>query len=126
MLRVRGFDHLVLLTPDVERSLAWYRDVLGLEAVREEEWRRGEVFFPSVRVSDTAILDILQSERTGRNIDHFCLVTDPVDLEGLVASGRFDIVEGPTDLRFGAQGFAHSLYVRDPDGNVVELRSYDA
>lgn len=126
MLRVRGFDHLVLLTPDVERSLAWYRDVLGLEAVREDEWRRGEVLFPSVRVSDTALIDILRSERTGRNVDHFCLVTDPVDLEALAASGRFDVVDGPTEPRFGARGFARSLYVRDPDGNVVELRSYDA
>jgi catechol 2,3-dioxygenase-like lactoylglutathione lyase family enzyme len=122
-MRVRNVDHIVVNVVDAERSLAWYRDVLGLEAVRVDEWRRGEVLFPSVRVSPTMIIDLLATERSGQNVDHFCLVIEPTDLGELVASGRFDVVGGPAEL-FGAQGMGQSIYVRDPDGNTIELRHY--
>ena|SRR5436190_6972507 len=118
-------DHIVLVVSDVERSVAWYRDALGLEALRLEEWRAGQVPFPSVRVSDSTIIDVLAGRRAsdGVNVDHLCLVMEPVDLDAVVASGRFDVVEGPV-TRWGARGDGTSLYVRDPDGNVVELRYY--
>ena len=119
-------DHIVLVVADVERSVAWYCDVLGLEAQRVEEWRRHEVFFPSVRVDEGTIIDLVHGERDsgGRgNVDHFCLVVDDVDLEAVRDGGTFDVVEGPV-TRWGARGDATSLYVRDPDGNVVELRCY--
>jgi catechol 2,3-dioxygenase-like lactoylglutathione lyase family enzyme len=51
-------------------------------------------------------------------------VIEKTDLEAIKASGRFEIVDGP-DVRFGARGDAIALYVRDPDGNTVELRYYD-
>src|SRR5690606_8042172 len=63
MIHVRGFDHLVLRVADVERSLAWYLGVLGLEPVRVEEWRRGTVPFPSVRIDAGTIIDLLASDR---------------------------------------------------------------
>jgi catechol 2,3-dioxygenase-like lactoylglutathione lyase family enzyme len=123
VIRVIGLDHIVLNVADVERSLAFYRDHLGLEPVRVDEWRRGEVPFPSVRVNEGTILDLLDTPRSGENADHFCLVIDPVDLEAVKASGDFEVVDGP-GRRFGARGEGTSLYVRDPDGNVVELRHY--
>jgi catechol 2,3-dioxygenase-like lactoylglutathione lyase family enzyme len=122
-VRVIGFDHLVLDVADVERSLAFYVDELGLEPVRVDEWRRGEVLFPSVRVDATTILDLLATAPTGRNVDHLCLVVESQDLEALKQSGRFTVVDGP-GLRYGAQGDGTSLYVLDPDGNTVELRHY--
>ena len=125
MAAVAGFDHLVLVVADVERSIAWYTDVLGLRPERVEEWRRGEVFFPSVRISPTALIDLVPDggrPRGRENVDHFCLVVTD-DVEDLATSGRFDVVDGPGS-RWGAQGDATSLYVRDPDGNVVELRRY--
>lgn len=126
MPTVIGFDHLVLLVADTERSVAWYRDVLGMPIERLEEWRRKEVFFPSVRIGPTALIDIIprgDGDRPTRgNVDHFCLVVDD-DVHALAASGAFEIVDGP-DTRWGAQGDATSLYVKDPDGNVVELRRY--
>ncbi len=124
MVRVIGLDHIVLNVADVERSIRFYCDELGLEGERIEAWRRKEVFFPSVRVNAGTILDLLATARTGENTDHFCLVVAPTDFDALKASGRFEVVDGP-GRRFGARGDGTSLYVRDPDGNTVELRYYD-
>jgi catechol 2,3-dioxygenase-like lactoylglutathione lyase family enzyme len=122
-MKTAGIDHLVLTVPDVETVTEWYRDELGLEALRLDEWRRGEVLFVSMRVSPTALIDLMAGERTGENVNHVALVVEDIDLDELASSGRFDVVTGPADL-FGAQGMGRGLYVRDPAGNVVELRTY--
>ncbi|MFI6446647.1 VOC family protein [Kitasatospora sp. NPDC050543] len=122
-MRVIAFDHLVLNVADVERSLAFYCGPLGLEPVRVEQWRAGEVSFPSVRVSPGTIIDLVRRERGESNVDHICLVVEPLDWQEVVDSGVFTVVDGPGP-RYGARGSAQSLYVLDPDGNTVELRWY--
>ncbi len=123
-IRVEALDHVVLNVTDTRRSVAWYRDVLGLEILRFDEWERKEVFFPSVRVTPTTIIDLLETERTGENMNHLCLVVDPAtDLAAVAVSGVFEVVDGP-DVRWGARGDGTSLYVVDPDGNTIELRTY--
>jgi catechol 2,3-dioxygenase-like lactoylglutathione lyase family enzyme len=122
-LRVTGMDHVVLRVADVERSLDWYTGRLGLESLRVDEWRAGTVPFPSVRLDPTTIIDLLAGSPDGVNVDHICLVVEPVDLDAVAASGEFDVLSGPGP-RFGARGVGTSLYVRDPDGNTVELRHY--
>ncbi|MEJ8653431.1 VOC family protein [Streptomyces sp. MS1.AVA.3] len=122
-MRVREFDHLVLHVQDVERALEFSCGPLGLEPVRVEEWRAGAVPFPSVRVSPTTIIDLLSRPRAESNVDHICLVVEPLDWQQIIASGTFTVLEGPVG-RFGARGEAQSVYVQDPDGNVVELRWY--
>ncbi|MGW0502787.1 VOC family protein [Micromonospora sp. NPDC003241] len=122
-VRVTGFDHVVLNVADVERSLDFYCGVLGLAPVRVAQWRAGQVPFPSVRVSPETIIDLVRQDRGGANVDHFCLVVAPLDWQQVIDSGVFTIVEGPVG-RFGARGDAVSVYVRDPDGNSVELRTY--
>ncbi|MFN8026595.1 MAG: VOC family protein [Acidimicrobiia bacterium] len=122
-MQVVDVDHVVLNVADAERSLAFYVEELGLVPLRVDEWRRGEVPFPSVRVTPTFIVDLLETARTGVNLEHLCLVVAPVDLAAVAASGRFTVVDGPAE-RFGAQGRGTSLYVLDPDGNTVELRHY--
>ncbi|MGW7573404.1 VOC family protein [Streptomyces sp. NPDC054765] len=122
-MRVTAFDHLVLNVSDVERSLDFYCGPLGLEPVRVDAWRAGEAPFPSVRVSPTTIIDLVQGPREGSNVDHLCLVVEPLDWQEVVDSGEFTVVDGPGS-RFGARGKGQSLYVRDPDGNTVELRWY--
>lgn len=117
------FDHLVLNVADVERSLAWYRDVLGMEPVRLEEWRRGEVPFVSVRVNESTIIDLIERARTGENADHIALVVDDDTYERFLSDPPVPIVRGPVSL-FGAQGSGEGFYLRDPDGNGVELRRY--
>jgi len=122
MIRVTGLDHIVLSVADVEKTLAWYCDELGLEPMQVEEWRAGTAFFPSARINATTIIDFIprraDEEVAAKNLDHFCLVVEP----GADFSD-FDVLEGPVP-RLGAQGTATSFYVSDPDGNLVELRYY--
>ncbi|MEU0516248.1 VOC family protein [Streptosporangium sp. NPDC006007] len=122
-MRVIGFDHLVINVRDVERALEFYCGSLGLEPVRVEEWRAGKVPFPSVRVGPATIIDLLGRSRGESNVDHICLVVEPLDWEQIIDSGVFTVLEGPVG-RFGARGEGQSIYVRDPDGNTVELRWY--
>ncbi len=122
-VRVTAFDHLVLTVADVERSLDFYCGTLGLEPVRVDRWRAGEAPFPSVRVSPETIIDLVRGEPSGSNVDHFCLVVEPLDWQQVIDSGVFTVLTGPVP-RFGARGNATSIYVRDPDGNTVELRWY--
>lgn len=65
-VRVIGVDHLVLNVADVERSLSFYCDKLGLTPERLEEWRRGETRIPSVRVNPTTIIDLVAAPRAGQ------------------------------------------------------------
>jgi len=120
-LRVIGLDHVVLCCSDVERSLNFYCETLGLEPERVDEWRRGDVPFPSVRVTPTTIIDLFAKSPDGVNMEHLCLVVEPVDLQAVAAAFP---ESSRADHLFGAQGFASSVYISDPDGNTVELRSY--
>ena len=124
-MHVTGFDHVVLVVGDVERSLGWYSGVLGLAGERVEEWRRGEAPFPSVRVDGGTIIDLIPGQvgAGGPNVDHFCLVVAPTDLVAWAEEAEQAIVDGP-GARFGARGVATSIYIKDPDGNTVELRHY--
>jgi glyoxylase I family protein len=122
-MRVTGVDHYVLVAEDVEALIAWYRDELGLQPERLDEWRRGEVLFASLRVSESTLIDVFAGERSGVNVDHVALTVEDIDLDELAASGRFDVEMGPMDL-FGARGTGRGIYIHDPAGNRVELRTY--
>ena len=119
--RVTSFDHIVLNCRDVEASIGFYVDALGLEPVRIDEWRSNEAPFPSVRVSTDTIIDLFASEPDGANLDHFCLVVDDADLDAIAEAFPGS---RKADNLFGARGYASSVYLSDPDGNGVELRSY--
>jgi catechol 2,3-dioxygenase-like lactoylglutathione lyase family enzyme len=122
-VRTSGIDHYVLHVADAERSVAWYGEVLGLQPERLEEWRDGKVLFVSLRVDPTTIIDLLQTARTGENVNHVAFVVEGVDLDELAVSGTVEVDSGPADL-WGAQGSGRGLYIRDPDRNLVELRTY--
>jgi catechol 2,3-dioxygenase-like lactoylglutathione lyase family enzyme len=122
-IRVTELDHIVLRCVDVEHTLAWYTGVLGLAPVRVDDWRQGEAPFPSVRINDGTIIDLVPGESVDGRLDHFCVVIEPTDLDALASSGRFEVLDGP-GTRYGARGNGTSLYVRDPDGATVELRHY--
>lgn len=126
MAKALALDHIVLVVGDVERTLAWYGHYAGLTHVRVQEWRRGDAPFPSLRVDDQTIIDLVprnpgDAAERGR-LDHICLVVSPADLATLADDPELEILEQGT--RFGARGNGQSIYVRDPDGLVVEFRTY--
>lgn len=118
-----SLDHVVLNVSDAEASLRWYREHLGLQPERLEEWRRGEVPFVSLRVDAGTIIDLQERPRTGHNVDHLAFVVDAARFDAFVARPPVPIEAGPRQL-FGARGVGEGFYVRDPDGNGVELRVY--
>ena len=128
MVRVLELDHIALNVRDMDATLAFYVDLLGLECLRLEEFRRGEVPFVSARVTGDTIIDFFPHEGPGegRNQDHFCFVIAETDMHALsnrLRDKRVPIVQDVID-RWGARGMGVSLYVNDPDGNMVELRCY--
>ena len=129
-----GMDHIVLRVRDREESLRFYGEVLGMEKLRVDEWRAGENGFPSVRVTEGTIIDLMAQavdatepgRAEGRNMDHFCLVLPPKEWEGLVGELRRTGVAPDAEPRrpWGARGRGVSVYILDPDGNQIEVKSY--
>ena len=81
---VVGLDHLVVNTKDVDRAIEFYRDVLGMEILRLDQFRKGEIGFVSARVSPETIIDIRpdpSGEKVTPNVDHYCLVLGPTDMK---------------------------------------------
>src|SRR5262249_5400091 len=113
--------------------LYFYTEVLGLEPERVEQFKAGAGRFPSVRVKDDTIIDLFPSPDMGticrkapRHPEHFCMVIEPTDpnpLKSQFQAMGIEIQAGPGP-RWGAHGNGTSLYIYDPDDNVVELRYY--
>ena len=121
-MEISGLDHIVLCVADVERSLAFYREVLGMEP-RQERPGKWSLHFGSQKISIQDADTVPEMARaTVPGSGNFCLLAnDPVD--GLVAdAGRLgiEILDGPVE-RQGATGLLRSVYFRDPDGNLVEV-----
>lgn len=136
-IRVTALDHIVLNVKDIDRSLQFYTGVLGLQGERIDEFNAGKVGFPSVRINAETIIDLFplgqgagetrdQDGKSNGNLNHFCLVVEPGDFDGIVDYLKDNAVtmrEGPIS-RWGARGRAMSVYFLDPDGNEVEIRRY--
>lgn len=122
MVTVRGMDHIVLNVADGERSMRWYQEHLGLEPVRYDEWKAGEAPFLSLRLNATTIIDLLETERTGENVNHVALWIEG-DVDHLLAHPEVEVTRR-FDSLYGPQGFGPAAYIRDPDGNQIELKQY--
>ncbi len=128
-MAVVGLDHLVVNTRDVEGSISFYRDVLGMEILRLDEFREGKVGFVSARVSQEIIIDIRPTKSEDAvtpNMDHFCLVLGPTDMEKLHGdlTAKGIKIDGDVHPAWGAQGYGQQFKIWDPDGNKIELRCY--
>ena len=126
-INIVDFDHLVLKVSDIEATLEFYVDRLGLEPLRVDERRSGTAPFPSARISPGAILDFFPVDEAvnERNVDHFCLVADRASIDAICEPDSGITVRSGPGERFGARGQGWSVYVTDPDGYVIEIRSYD-
>lgn len=118
-----GIDHLVLTVEDVERTCAFY-ETLGAEVVTFGDDRKA-VQFGDQKINlhpvDRGVAEYVAAAPTPGGGD-FCIVTEtPIEavLDHLDEAG-IEIVTGPVE-RAGAVGTLTSVYVRDPDGNLVEL-----
>ena len=135
-----NIDHLVLWVSDPLRSVEFYERVLGFVGVRVDEFRAGKAPFPSVRVSDGTIIDLMAlafapklnalpgaEGSAGNRLNHVCLAMSRAEYDAL--RGRLDAhgVAMPVTMKdsFGARGSApEAFYFADPDGNVLEARHY--
>jgi catechol 2,3-dioxygenase-like lactoylglutathione lyase family enzyme len=133
-IAIAGFDHIVLRVRDKQRMLGFYCDVLGLSVDRD----RPELGLTHVRAGPQMIdlvtldgpLGKLGGEGPGpegRNLDHFALQVRPFDetaIRAHLAAHGVEVVDA--GQRYGADGDGYSLYVRDPEGNTVELKGPSA
>jgi len=134
-IKITELDHIVLNVSDIDRSLQFYSEVLGLQGERVDEFRAGKVGFPSVRINAGTIIDLfpkkdnsrsVTDEKNNGNLNHFCLVAGANDFAGIVdylKENKISVREGPVS-RWGARGRATSVYFLDPDGNEIEIRCY--
>lgn len=130
MINVQDIDHLVLRVRSLPAMIAFYCDVLGCRVEREPadlglvQLRAGaslidlvDVAGPLGRAGGAA------PAAEGRNLDHFCLRVEPFDAEAIrqeLAAHGYEA--GEVAMRYGAEGEGPSIYVEDPEGNVVELK----
>ena len=138
--RTMNIDHVVLWVDNPRNSLDFYVNIIGMRPVRQQEFEEGTTAFPSVRLNDSTILDLMNRDLLssvqeftgggdggGTPINHICLSMNAEDYSALIARLIAEGVELTSggEQAFGAQGPAErSVYFRDPDGNVIEIRHY--
>ncbi len=130
MIQIRSIDHVVLRVRDIERSLRFYVEVLGCQ-----EERRIEALGLFQLRAGAALIDLVDLEKPlgqrggaaageeGRNMDHVALRIEKfVESELRAHLAAHGVEPGNVDQRYGAEGVGPSMYIRDPDGNVIELK----
>jgi catechol 2,3-dioxygenase-like lactoylglutathione lyase family enzyme len=130
MFRIQHIDHLVLRVVDAERMLQFYCEALGCTVERRQDaiglvqLRAGSSLIDLVPVSGKlGRAGGAAPGPEGRNLDHFCLRIDPFDEHQIRAQlARHGCTAGPVERRYGAEGEGPSIYLADPEGNVVELK----
>ena len=131
MMRIAGIDHLVLRSPRAEELVRFYSEVLGCV---EERRLADDIGLIQLRAGSSLIDIVPIDSELGRrggdapnpdapNMDHFCLLVEDIDEQQLSALLARHGVEAPDfQRRYGATGYGRSVYIRDPDGNTVELK----
>ncbi|HUZ14083.1 MAG TPA: VOC family protein [Caulobacteraceae bacterium] len=129
-LAIRSLDHLVLRVRDLEAMTRFYTEVLGLAPERRSE----QIGLVQLRAG-AQLIDLVAADGPlgreggaapgagGRNLDHFCLNVEDFELGRVVAHlEAHGVTVGESGRRYGAGGFGISVYLKDPEGNGLELR----
>jgi glyoxylase I family protein len=130
MFQIQDIDHIVLRVSDLERMIEFYCKVVGCSL----QWRRPELGLVHLRAG-SAMIDLVPVDgqlgrhggvapgKEGRNMDHVCLRVHPFDVEQIVKHLEAHQARvGEIRPRFGAEGEGVSIYVYDPEDNLVELK----
>ncbi|HQT80268.1 MAG TPA: VOC family protein [Rhodopila sp.] len=130
MLTIRHLDHVVLRVTDLQAMMHFYTQVLGCPVEKVQP----DLGLYQLRAG-SALIDLVPIDgmlgqkggaapgKEGRNMDHFCLRVEPFDADAIVAHLRAHGADpAPVASRYGAEGQGPSIYVPDPEGNVVELK----
>ncbi len=132
-----AMDHIVINVLDIKVMLSFYSDILQLKAERLEEFRTGNVPFPSVRLNADTIIDLFPKEMwqktflagPGRvNLNHFCIALSKSEWDALgerLKDKSVAIKEVPVQ-RWGAHATGTSIYFLDPEDNLIEARYYES
>lgn len=130
MIQIREIDHLVLRVVDLDRMLHFYCEVLGCKVER----RQDAIGLVQLRAG-RSLIDLVPVDgqlgkaggaapgKEGRNLDHFCVRVEPFDEAAIRRHlAAHKIEAGELARRNGAEGEGPSIYLSDPEGNVVELK----
>jgi glyoxylase I family protein len=134
-------DHIALWVDDPLKSVEFYVEVVGLTALRVDEFNAKKVLFPSVRVSDDSIIDLVPKAAVpmieaipgakgtaGHIVNHVCLAMSRSEFDALASrlEARGTKPGRPMENQYGARGTApRAFYFKDLDGNVLEARYYE-
>ena len=130
MFGIKGIDHVVVRARDLGRMVGFYQEVLGCVVDK----RRDDLGLVHMRAG-ASLIDLISVDGElgrmggaapadeGRNMDHLCLRVEPFDEDEIRRHLNSHGVE-VSELynNYGAEGDGPSLYLRDPEGNVVELK----
>jgi glyoxylase I family protein len=130
MFNIIAIDHLVLRVIDLDNMLRFYCDALGCTVERRED----DIGLIQLRAGES-LIDLVPVDgelgkeggaapgKEGRNLAHFCLRIEPFDEAAIRRQLAVHGIEaGTVESRYGAEGTGPSLYISDPEGNVVELK----
>ena len=130
MIRIADIDHVVLRAIDIVAMQRFYCDVLGCR----EERRQDEIGLVQLRAG-TSLIDLVSIDgklgrhggaapaSEGHNMDHLCLRVEDYDEQAILAHLKACGVRiGELGSRYGARGEGPSIYLYDPQGNMIELK----
>ena len=126
-IQIKKLDHVVLLVKNIKKSIHFYRDVLGCIETRISknlyQYQAGVSMIDLVPKEQAEGSSNPSSKNNSANMDHFALTLENFDETAIVAYLEDnDIKVELSGRRFGAEGYGPSIYCRDPDGNLVELK----
>jgi catechol 2,3-dioxygenase-like lactoylglutathione lyase family enzyme len=120
----QGLDHVALVVSDMERSIAWYGDVLAMERRFADVWvGQGDPVVLCNGDACVALFEPVEGEAVGADgvNRHFAIRLDRAGFDAI----RAGLAERGIDAERWDHRICHSLYIRDPDGHQVELTTYD-
>jgi catechol 2,3-dioxygenase-like lactoylglutathione lyase family enzyme len=123
MFKVQGIDHIGLAVKDVQKSVEWYKELLGLERLYEDVWGN----FPGVvGIGDTSVAFFPTDDPNiplpdGLPIHHLAFRVDRANFK----SAQETLRQREIEFEFQNHEIVHSIYFYDPDGHLIELTTYD-